>query len=75
MVLLRSVPSLCLFAAGMLLALLSRHRRFGRAAAYGSIACADGLILLILMESGTLYEALACLLPMLFLMLPGGENA
>ena len=49
--------------------------RLGRAAAYGSIACADGLILLILMESGTLHEALACLLPMLLLMLPGGENA
>ena len=74
MVLLRSVPSLCLLAAGVILGLLSRHGRFGRAAAYGCIACANGLTVLILMAGGTLFEALACLLPLLFLTLPKGET-
>ena len=70
MVILHFWPAPCLWAAAMLLAWLSRRGKHADWTAFGSILCASGLILLILVAGGALQEGLACLLPVLFLMLP-----
>ena len=73
MVLIRSFPALILFIVGIAMALLSHQTKKKQIAAFGCMTCVTGLILLILLENGTLYEALACLLSLLFLMLPYGD--
>ncbi len=70
MVIFRFWPALCLWAVAMLLAWLSRRGKHADWMAFGGILCASGLILLILVAGGALQEGLACLLPVLFLMLP-----
>ncbi len=70
MVVFRFWPALCFWAAACLLAFLSRRGRHAGVFAFCGVLCACALILLILMEGGALPEALACLLPILFLILP-----
>ncbi len=67
-------PAACLWIAAALLAWLSRRVKWAGRAAFCSVLFTCALILLILMEGGGLAEGLACLLPILFLMLPGEKR-
>ena len=58
------------WAVSLLLAGVSRWTRFRRVLACGSMILLNGLALWILMEHGTLLEVLACMLPVVYLMLP-----
>ena len=58
------------WAVSLLLAGVSRWTRFRRVLACGSMILMNGLALWILMEHGTLLEVLACMLPVVYLMLP-----
>ena len=62
MVIFSSVPALILLAVSAGLAIRGRLAARGRTAAWLSVCCASVLVLLILMEGGTLYEGLLCLL-------------
>ena len=62
MVILRSVPAMILAGAAVILALLARCGRSPRWTAWGSVFSASLLVLPVLAEGGTLYEALAWLL-------------
>ncbi len=63
-------PALAVWAFAFLMGVLSRRGRFAGGFACCCVLCAGALILLILMEGGALLEGLACLLPLLFLILP-----
>ena len=62
MVIFSSVPTLILLAVSAGLALWGRLAAQGHTLAWLSVCCASVLVLLILMEGGTLYEGLLCLL-------------
>ncbi len=74
MTFIHSLPALCVWAAAVLLAWLSRRGKYAGCAACGSILCACTVTLLILLGGGALAEGLACLLPVLFLLLPGEKR-
>lgn len=70
MVMVRSWPAIGLWLAAALLAWLGRRGKHAEMAAFCGVLCAGAVTLLILLEGGSLLEGLACLLPVLFLMLP-----
>jgi hypothetical protein len=65
-----SWPAFCIWAAAVLLAFFSARGKHAGAAAFCGVLCGCAVILLILMAGGTLPEGLACLLPILYLLLP-----
>ena len=70
MTIVHSVPVLALQAAACALALLARFGVRARFTGFLSVMCASFLIVLVLLEGGTLYEALAYLLVIVWLLLP-----
>ncbi len=69
MVIVRSWPAIGLWLAAALLAWLGQRGKYAEIAAFCGVLCISAVVLLILLEGGTLLEGLACLLPVLFLML------
>ena len=70
MVIFRFWPALCIWVIDLLLAFLSRRGKFARTGAFCCVLGVSLVILLILMEGGALPEGLACLLPILYWILP-----
>ena len=66
-----SPAALAVFLAGALLAVLSRRSVRSGWTGLFSMLCASVLVLMTLMAGGTLQEALAWLLPLLALLIPG----
>ena len=70
MTIIHSVPVLALLAAACALALLAMFGICARFTGFFSVMCASFLTVLVLLEGGTLYEALAYLLITVWLLLP-----
>ena len=70
MTIVHSVPVLVFLAAACILALLARLGVRARFTGFFSVMCASFLIVLVLLEGGTLYEALTYLLITVWLLLP-----
>ena len=70
MTIVHSVPVLAFLAAACILALLARFGVRARFTGFFSVMCASFLTVLVLLEGGTLYEALAYLLVLVWLLLP-----
>lgn len=70
MVILHSLPAAICLLASLLLAAAAQHDIAAQITAFCSLLCAAAVIVMTLMNGGTLHEALAYLLPPLFLLLP-----